>query len=114
MKAEVLNAIESQLTQLYPEYREKAVALGHHEADWQLCASRIFTEVELLKAYLAATQLQTLEDEELNNLTAWPEISIDYLNFWCCLPYKQEAGCMTLLICDPYALEQHRCFFKQF
>ena len=114
MKAEVLNAIESQLTQLYPEYREKAVALGHHEADWQLCASRIFTEVELLKAYLAATQLQTLEDEELNNLTVWPEISIDYLNFWCCLPYKQEAGCMTLLICDPYALEQHRCFFKQF
>lgn len=105
--------IEEQLTALYPSYPEKVAALGRREADWQLCESRFFTEMELLKAYASGTGLPVPEDEELTDITPWQEISVEYLKYWCCLPFRREGTALVLLVCDPYRLDQHRCFFRQ-
>ena len=110
---EAWNKIEEQLTALYSGYPEKVASLGRREADWQLCSSRIFTEVELLNAYAAATVWRVPEDDELEEIAPWPEISVDYLNFWCCLPYRKEGGRLAILVADPYAVEQHDSFFHQ-
>ena len=105
--------IESALTALHSGYRDKVAALGAREADWQLCNSRIFTEVELLQTYAAATGLPVPEEEEVGEISRWPEISVDYLNFWCCLPGSRNGSMLTMFICDPYGIEQHRAFFRQ-
>ena len=110
---EAWNKVEEQLTALYSGYLEKVASLGRREADWQLCSSRIFTEVELLNAYAAATAWRIPEDDELEEIAPWPEISVDYLNFWCCLPYRKEGGRLSILVADPYAVEQHDSFFHQ-
>ena len=107
------NEIEKRLTVLYPNYLDKVAAHGRREADWQLCSSRVFTEVELLNAYVAATGWRVPEDDELDEITPWPEISLDYLNFWCCLPYRKNGNTLSILVADPYVIEQHDSFFHQ-
>lgn len=105
--------IAEQLSALHPAYPEKAAALGRREADWMLCESRVFTEMELLKAYAEGTALSVPEDDELTDIVPWQEISVEYLKYHCCLPFRREGSTLTLLVCDPYQLEQHRCFFRQ-
>ncbi len=109
----VFEKIESHLSALHPNYMDKIALLGHREADWQLCSSRIFTEVELLQAYIDATNLSTIADDEDLKFQRWSDISVDYLNYWCCLPGEREGATLLIYICDPYSIEQQRSFFKQ-
>ncbi len=105
---------ELNLAGLCAGYSDKVAALGRREADRELCAARVLTELDLLNAYREATGLPVPEDDELGEIEPWPEISVDYLTYWCCLPYRRNGNTLTLLIADPYGMEQHRCFFRQF
>ena len=105
--------IESALTAIYPEYSARAAIHGRRETDWQLCSSRIFTEEELLHAYAEATGLCIFDDEALKDIAPWPEISVEYLNFYCCLPVGKQDGHLQILLADPYLMDQHRAFFHQ-
>lgn len=87
--------------------------MGRRDADWNLCNARIFTEVELLQAYAEATGLPRLEDEALTEIKPMPDISVDYLKRWCCLPFRHGGGQLTLMVCDPYNLNEHECIFYQ-
>lgn len=107
--------IENTLTGIYPEYPQKIKQLGgRREADWQLCASRVFTELELLHAYSSATGMSIPDDSEIGTIEPWPDISVDYLDFHCCIPVGKSNGMLRFFVADPYLCEQHRAFFHQF
>ena len=107
--------IENTLTGIYPEYPQKIKQFGgRREADWQLCASRVFTELELLHAYSSATGMSIPDDSEIGTIEPWPDISVDYLDFHCCIPVGKSNGMLRFFVADPYLCEQHRAFFYQF
>ncbi len=101
--------IETKLASLHDGYRQKVAALGRSEADWSLCAARVFTEVELRDIYASATGLPVYDEESDAVPEPWNEISMEFLVRQCCLPLNRS----MLLVCDPYRSEEHRCMFYQ-
>lgn len=98
------------LRSTHPDYLE---ASG--ENDWRCCASGEFTELELLQAYAQSTDLPVLEDDEIvGPVQVFQNLSIEYLNYHCCLPYQWDDDKIQILICDPYCMERHTVFFRQF
>lgn len=108
------HTILQKLTDIFPGYPEKVKNLGMREADWQLCSSRTFTELELLQIYAEATGLKIIDDEnDLKDISPLYDISFEYMTYWGCLPYVLDSTRTAVLISDPYSIEQHKSFFYQ-
>ena len=118
MKEVILNdsvwrSIEERLSQRDPSYLEKIKTTDRRRYDWSLCESGTLSEAELLEIYLAATQLGTIEEEELPEPAAIPYLSPEYLSANCCLGLEEENNVLKLLVCDPYSINRHRYFIEK-
>ncbi len=107
-----LSIIEDRLNAAYPGYTEKCAEEDRSTLDWGLCSSGIVSEIELMDAYLNASGLETLDEDDINPPPVFEGISKDYLNTWCCIPYTWEDDSVELLVCDPYALDRHKYLFS--
>ncbi len=105
--------IEERLSQRDPSYPEKIKTTDRRRYDWSLCESGVLSEAELLETYLAATQLETIEEEELPEPVAIPYLSSEYLAANCCLGLDEENNVLKLLVCDPYSTDRHRYFIEK-
>ena len=112
MKASNFSAIEERLSQRDPSYPEKIKTTDRRRYDWSLCESGTLSEAELLEIYLAATQLPTIEEDELPEPVAVPYLSAEYLTANCCLGLEDENNVLKLLVCDPYSINRHRYFIE--
>jgi type II secretory ATPase GspE/PulE/Tfp pilus assembly ATPase PilB-like protein len=112
MKVSNFSSIEARLSQRDPSYHEKIKTTDRRRYDWSLCESGMLSEAELLEIYLAATQLATIEEEELPEPVAVPYLSAEYLTANCCLGLEEENNVLKLLVCDPYSINRHRYFIE--
>jgi general secretion pathway protein E len=72
--------------------------------EWDLVNNGKLSEQELLEIYAAAAELEVIDEEELDNVDAFPGMSFDYLTNWICIPISWDALSVALVIATPYRL----------
>ena len=101
-------SINRQLSAVCPDYQERIEKEDRQKVDWELCASGLISEVELLHAYSAASGVPIIEENDIKPVNIVPEIPLDYCNSWCVLPVYNKDGRILLLLADPYTMDRHR------
>ena len=72
--------------------------------EWELVNQGKLSELDLLNIYTIASDLEVIDEEELDNVEAFSEISFDYLSNWICIPISWDALSVALVIATPYRL----------
>ena len=72
--------------------------------EWELVNQGKISEFDLLNIYAVASDLEVIDEEELDNVEAFSEISFDYLSNWICIPISWDALSVALVIATPYRL----------
>jgi type II secretory ATPase GspE/PulE/Tfp pilus assembly ATPase PilB-like protein len=103
----VLKGIVDALSTLNPQYAEKVPkSVSDRRAfDWELCSHGVLSEAELVTAYSSAAGIPVKEEEELQAIERYPGIVSEFLESYCCLPFKWDDSAMDILVCDPYCLD---------
>ncbi len=70
--------------------------------EWDLSTQGKLSEIEILQAYSQATGLPVIEEEELENIDRFPDISFEYLNQWLCLPLSWDSESIVIVLATPY------------
>ncbi|MFA7231080.1 MAG: GspE/PulE family protein [Victivallaceae bacterium] len=111
---DMLAKIESRLALYDPAYSETIKVVDRRRHDWTICETGVLSEADLLDTYLAASGINTVEEDELEEPVCPLYIPREYLSANCCLPMESEdENKLKLFICDPYLLDQHKYFFKK-
>lgn len=74
--------------------------------EWDLAMQGRLSETDILQAYTKATNIPVIEEDELENLKPFPDISQDYLNEWLCLPCSWDSHAVALVVATPYKLSE--------
>ena len=70
--------------------------------EWDLSTQGKLSETDILEAYALATNLPMIDEEELENVDRFPEITHEYLNNWLCLPISWDSDTVVILVATPY------------
>lgn len=91
---------------------ELASTLGSSEAltgfqpmmEWDLCTRGRLSEADIIRAYGAATPLEILDDEELEHVERFPDVTVDYLRDHLCVPVSWDETSVLIVVATPYAV----------
>jgi len=111
------DALKLELSAIFPDYAKLlASTADRRDLDWKLCSRGLLPEADLLKTYAKCTGLPVPETDELelDGIEVFAEISRDYIEKCCCVPYKWDSTTATILVADPYALDEIRYMFRVF
>ncbi len=72
--------------------------------EWDLSTQGKISENEILQAYVNATELTAIEEELLENVERFPDITFEYLNNWLCLPVSWDSDSVVIVIAMPYSI----------
>ena len=70
--------------------------------EWDLSTQGKLSETDILQAYAMATNLPVIDEEELDNVDRFPEITFEYLNHWLCLPISWDSDTVVIVVVTPY------------
>lgn len=106
--------LTGELSKLYPQYEEKLKTVpDRRNFDLDLCSHGILSETDLLTAYVKATELPVIEEEDFRLTEIFPDISLDFLLYRCCLPYRWDDEKIEIAICEPYGIDELGYFFTR-
>jgi len=105
-RARMAETVHEHLRPMLPNKRTAEMLDGTPMAEWQLVDQGTITEEQVLKAYGAATGLQMLEEEDLEDIQPNQELSHDFLSEHGCLPVSRSEGRILLAVYQPYVLSQ--------
>ncbi len=72
--------------------------------EWDLSTQGKISENEIMQAYVNATGLPAIEDELLDNVDRFPDITFEYLNNWLCLPVSWDSDSVVIVVAMPYSI----------
>ena len=86
--------------------------LGSNEAitdfqpmmEWDLSTKGRLSESDILQAYSYATQIPILDEEVLDDIERFPNVTFDYLSERLCLPISWDGDFVLIAIAIPYKL----------
>lgn len=70
--------------------------------EWDLATQGRLSETDILQAYSLATNLPIIDEEELENLDRFPEITYEFLVNWLCLPISWDSDTVVIVVATPY------------
>ena len=70
--------------------------------EWDLSTQGKLSEADILQAYALATNMPVIDEEELETVDRFPEITYEYLNHWLCLPISWDSGTVVIVVATPY------------
>ncbi len=73
-------------------------------AEWRLVDEGRCSEEDILRAYSEVTGLRVADEEELQNLDVYPDVTYDYLAHWNAVPVSWGADTVTIAVGTPYQL----------
>ncbi len=112
---DIIGAIETDLSSLYPEYPEKLKKNSDRKKlDWELCSQGAISEADLISIYSKSSGLEVKDEEEVRDreVVQFPGISADYLMNSICLPASWNDDEMELFVSEPYTLGKMSYFIK--
>ncbi|HIO22519.1 MAG TPA: type II secretion system protein GspE [Nitrospirales bacterium] len=80
--------------------------LDHLEpmGEWDLCTQGKLSEADILQTYTRAADLPVAEDDQMENLEIYPDLSFEYLMHWLCIPMEWDGETVVLALAYPYNL----------
>ena len=95
-----LDKIKDQLT----SYLDNGNVLNDFKPmmEWDLVTQGKLSETDVLQAYASATNLPVIDEEELENVDRFPDITHEYLNNWLCLPISWDSDTVVIILATPY------------
>ena len=109
---EELNALSKEFSRIYELYPVNIPPRERQKLDWELSGRGMLPEMELLKTYSKVFGLRIIEEEELNNAEQYPDISLEYLETQCCIPFKWDENSIEIVLADPYGKDTIYYIFK--
>ena len=82
-------------------------------ADRRLLEEGICTDAELVALYGKCFNLECVDEDAVGIPEEFPGLSEVYCNANTCLPLEWDEETVSLLIADPYQIEQHRFLFRK-
>lgn len=70
--------------------------------EWGLISRAMASEMELAKAYSEATGLDIVLADDLENVSQFPGISLEYLHNYRCLPLEWDGDYILMGVAEPY------------
>ena len=114
LKGDYLSELKAELINLDPIYEEKLQdAQDNHTLDWEMCSRGLFSEADLLDVYSRVTGLSLCDDEDIDEVTIFSNISLIFLLTQCVLPIHWDESTIEIVICDPYNIEALIYLFKE-
>ena len=110
---EELSSLSKEFSRLYEQYPVDIPPRERQKLDWDLCSRGILPELELLKTYSKVFGLKIREEEELDTAEQYPNLSLEYLENQCCIPFKWDENSMEILLADPYGRDTIYYIFKR-
>lgn len=100
--------VNARIRERLTAYVEDEETLHNFEPmlEWDLATQGRLSETEILQAYATATGLIALDEHEMERIDAYPDLSIDYLNHWLCVPFDWDSESVTLIAATPYHLAE--------
>ena len=106
--------LSDSFSAIYEKYPKQISCSERKKTDWELCGKGILPEADLLSIYSKVTGFPSKEEDELVDLQPYPNLSFDYLENNCCIPFSWTDDEMEMLISDPYTVDSIIYFFKCF
>jgi len=98
-----LARLKAELIRKFPDY---AVQAPGPIADRNLLQSGAVTEAALIELYRSSFDVPEVEEENFELPEICPGIPLSFLSANCCLPLDWNDDVLTVLVPDPYCLEQ--------
>ena len=106
--------LSDSFSSIYKDYPIQISCSARKKTDWELCGKGILPEADLLAVYSKVTGFSSKEEDEIIDLLPFPNLSFDYLENNCCIPFSWTNSELEMLICDPYTIDSIIYFFKRF
>ena len=110
---EILKAMSRDFSRLYEQYPEDLPIKDRHRLDWELCSRGIIPELELIKTYSKFYGIKIREEEEIKDILQFNGSSLEFLEYYCCMPFLWDSEKMEMLIADPYSIDKLTYDFSQ-
>ena len=81
---------------------EEESYLASPQSDKELVANNKLDDRALLKIYADATGIPLLEEEEIKDISPFPELTFDFVNSNECLPIQWDTQHITIAVAHPY------------
>ncbi len=72
--------------------------------EWGLISRAMASEMDLAKAYSEAIGLKIVLTDDMENVTAFSKVSLDYLHNYNCLPLEWDDDSVVLAVANPYQM----------
>jgi len=72
--------------------------------EWSLVNQGRVEERDVLNAYSQVTGLPVVDEEELREIEAFPEVTYDFLTHHNCLPVSWDGSSVLVAVADPYSI----------
>ena len=76
--------------------------IGNADADWELVANNKLEEQKLLKIYSEASNIPVLDEQDVKDFTAFPDVTYDFLSSQACIPIVWTDAKAVVAIIAPY------------
>lgn len=76
--------------------------IGNANADWELVANNKLEEQKLLKIYSEASNIPVLDEQDVKDFTAFPDVTYDFLSSQACIPIVWTDTKAVVAIIAPY------------
>ena len=108
-----LNDLSKKLAKFYEAYPSDISSKEREKLDWDLCGRGTIPEAELILAYSKITNIGIREEEELVNIDKFPNLTLDFLENYCFVPFKWDDKSVELILSCPYRIDEIAYVFKQ-
>lgn len=98
---ELVEAIRKRLAEICATV-EQPMPGGSAELDAALVEQKKLDDAALLKIYSDASLIPVLDEHELGDFSAFPDVPYDYLNAESCLPIEWTTSRTTIALATPY------------
>ena len=99
---DLVSAIHAEVYRRMGEPQNVGELNGIPEGEWSLVNQGRIEEAELARAYAQVTNLPLVDEEELREVEAFPDVSYDFLNQHNCLPAAWDGAQIVLAVAHPY------------
>lgn len=102
-----------EMCKLVPDYLERLEGKTPRETDNELVVHGQVAEADVLEVYKKVSGLIELDEDDIKQPDAFPEVSCDFLLHWSCIPWQWDDYTVMLVIADPYAVSKCGYLFRK-
>ena len=106
--------LDTAISQKLAQYLGGSDALRdfQRQDEWGLCTQGQLAETDILQAYSLASRIPVIDDEDMEGIERFPQVTAEYLGQWMCVPVTWDSESVVLAAVTPYDLADIACHWR--